>query len=125
MNHLSLTDNEQGLDALRSILHLYDFADLAVSRQQIEGIIGLSSRRTAARTGRGIGNAVCLGVEVELTFDESFYVGSGVYLLASVLERFLGLYTTINSFTRLVARTRQREGILKRWPPRAGDRPLL
>lgn len=125
LNHLSLSDNERGLEALRAILHLYDFADVAVTRQQIDGIAGMSSRRTTGRTGRGLGNAVCLGLEVELEFDESLYVGSGVFLFASVLERFLGLYTSINSFTRLVARVRQREGILKRWPPRAGDRTLL
>ncbi len=62
-----------------------------------------------------------MGVE----FDESNYVGSGAFLLASVLERFLALYTSINSFTRLVARTKQREDVLKRWPPRSGDRTLL
>ncbi|MHC5544114.1 type VI secretion system baseplate subunit TssF, partial [Singulisphaera rosea] len=83
------------------------------------------SRRVTGRTGRKIGGAVCVGVEVELEFDESQYVGGGVFLMASVLERFLGLYASINSFTRLVARTRQREGILKQWPPRAGERTLL
>src|SRR5581483_2472796 len=107
------------------ILRLYDFADAAATRQQIEGIVGMSTRPTAGRTGRGAGNAVCLGREVELVFDESKYVGSSVFLFASVLERFLGLYASINSFTRLVARTRQREGTLKRWPPRAGDRTLV
>ena len=53
------------------------------------------------------------------------YVGSGVYLFASVLERFLGLYSSLNSFTQLVARTRQRKEPLKRWPPRAGEQILL
>ena len=64
LNHLSLADNEQGLDALREILMIYDFADSAVTRQQIAGMTGVSSRRVAGRTGRKIGNAVCLGVEV-------------------------------------------------------------
>ena len=78
----------------------------------------MSSRR--ARPGR-VGGAACLGVEVTVEFDEAQFVGSGVLLLASVLERFLGMYASINSFTRLVATTRQREGVLKRWPPRAGE----
>lgn len=125
LNHLSLGDREHGLDSLREILRLYDFADSAVTRQQIDGIVALSSRRAAGRTGRGIGNAVCLGLEVTIEFDESSYVGSGVFLFASVLERFLGMYASINSFTQLVARTKQREGTLRRWPPRAGDRTLL
>jgi type VI secretion system protein ImpG len=125
LNHLSLVDSDEGLDALRELLRVYDFTDSAVTRQQIAGITGVSSRRVAGRTGRKVGNVVCLGVEVDLTFDDSNYVGSGAFLLASVLERFLGLYVSINSFSQLVARTRQREGILRKWPPRAGERTLL
>jgi type VI secretion system protein ImpG len=62
---------------------------------------------------------------VSVEFDEEKYVGTGLYLFASVLERFLGLYASVNSFSQLVARVRQKEGVLKRWPPRAGDQPLL
>jgi type VI secretion system protein ImpG len=40
-----------------------------------------------------------------------------------VLERFLGLYSAINSFSRLTARTRK--GVLKQWQPRAGEQILL
>ena len=36
-------------------------------------------------------------------FDEEKYVGSGVFLFASVLEKFLGLYASLNSFTQLIA----------------------
>jgi type VI secretion system protein ImpG len=126
LNHLSLAGSADGLEALRSVLTLHDPADSAVSRQQIAGISKISSRRVAGRVpGGGPGGAVCLGQEIAVEFDESHFVGSGSLLLAAVLERFLGSYATINSFTRLVARTRQREGILKRWPPRAGDRTLL
>ena len=53
------------------------------------------------------------------------YVGTGVFLVASVLDRFLGLYAAVNSFTQLVARAKQGEEILKKWPPRAGELPLL
>jgi type VI secretion system protein ImpG len=125
LNHLSLAGTGEGLEALREVLRMNDLADTLVTRQQIQGIVGLSSRRAAGRTGRAIGNAVCLGLEVTIEFDEASYVGSGLFLLAGVLERFLGLYTTINSFSQLVARSRQREGIIKRWPPRSGERTLL
>ena len=125
LNHLSLAHGEAGVDALREVLKVYDFADSAVTRQQIAGVTGVSSRRTPGRTGSKVGNAVALGLEVTVEFDETHYVGTSAFLLASVLERFLGLYASINSFTQLVARTRQREGILKRWPPRAGERTLL
>jgi type VI secretion system protein ImpG len=65
------------------------------------------------------------GIEVNLELDEAKYAGSGVFLFASILERFLGLYASLNSFTQTVARVRQREGVLKRWPPRAGEMTLV
>ena len=47
------------------------------------------------------------------------------FLLASVLERFLGLYASINSFSQLVLSTQQREDVVKTWPPRAGEQIVL
>jgi type VI secretion system protein ImpG len=37
-----------------------------------------------------------------------------------VLERFLGLYCSINSFTRLTITSVQREKPLASWKPRSG-----
>jgi len=123
LNHLSLT--EGGPEPLKEILKLYDFADSAVIRQQIAGITKLSSRRVVRRPESFPWNGFCRGTEVTIEFDEDKYVGTGVFLFASVLEKFLGLYASLNSFTQLVATTRQREEPLKRWPPRAGERILL
>lgn len=132
LNHLSLTDGNEGLLALQEILRLYDFSDsrvdsrlAAISRQFIDGITGLKSRRIVGRTGGPVSSGFCRGVEVSLTFDEQKYVGMSVYLFAAVLERFLALYVNLNSFTQLVARTQQGETDFKRWPPRAGEQPLL
>jgi type VI secretion system protein ImpG len=65
------------------------------------------------------------GTEIELEFDENQYVGSGVYLMACVLDRFFGLYCTANSYTRLSVRTQQREDWLVRFAPRSGSLPLV
>jgi type VI secretion system protein ImpG len=133
LNHLSLSDPIEGRQALQEILRLYDFSDpeagqqlAEVTRQVIEGITSVSSRRVVGRVGPAeVASGFCRGVEVAIEFDERQYVGTGVFLFASVLERFLGLYASINSFTQLIATIQQREGILKKWPPRAGDRQLL
>jgi len=131
LNHLSLSDSVEGLDALKEILRLYDFSDnktdahlAAVNRMLIEGIVGLSSRQVVGRVGPAAAGGFGLGVEITAV-DEENYVGTGVFLVASVLERFLGQYTSINSFTQLVAKTKQREEPLKKWPPRAGELPLI
>jgi type VI secretion system protein ImpG len=139
VNHLSLSDESSSsspaagrdpsvapaLDALREILKLYDFVDSPVTRQRIAGLIGLRTRRSVRRIGKGVNAGFARGTEAELLFDPDMYAGSSVFLFASVLESFLGLYASLNSFTQVVARVRLREGVLKRWPPRAGELRLL
>jgi type VI secretion system protein ImpG len=123
LNYLSLC--EGGRDALQEILKLYDLADSSATRQQIAGITQMSSRQVVGRPASMPWNGFCRGLEVTLEFDEEKFVGSGVFLFASVLEKFLGLYTSLNSFTQLIATSKQREQPLKRWPPRAGEQILL
>lgn len=126
LNHLSLVENNQGSpEALREILMLYDFLDLAATRKQIQGIEHVSSRRVVRQTGNRIGAGFVRGLETTVQFDEEQYTGSGVFLFACVLERFLGLYASVNSFNQFVARTKQREQELKRWAPRAGEQLVL
>jgi type VI secretion system protein ImpG len=125
LNHLSLTAPDAS--PLREMLLLYDFKDSAETRFLIDGIVGMSARPGAARVrGSAEGHWVlCRGLDVTITFDESKFSGNGVFLMASVLERFLGLYASVNSFTRLTASIKGRTGALKTWPARAGDRILL
>jgi type VI secretion system protein ImpG len=132
LNHLSLTDANEGRAALQEVLRLYDFSDPEAGHQRaevhallIDGLLGVSSRRVVGRVGEAAAAGFCRGVEVTVELDEEKYVGTGAYLFAAVLERFLGLYATINSFTQLVAKAKQGERVIKRWPPRAGDKPLL
>ena len=42
-----------------------------------------------------------------------------------LLEHFLAQYVSMNSFSQLAVRTRQRKEILKEWAPRSGNRILL
>jgi type VI secretion system protein ImpG len=132
LNHLSISDDTAGRDVLREMLRLYDFTDpeadrraASVARQAIEGIEAVRSRRVVGRVATKQGPAFVRGVEVTIDFDESKYLGTGLYLFASVLERFLGRLASINAFSQLVARTRRGEAVLKRWPPRSGAQPLV
>ena len=50
----------------------------------------------------------------------------GVWVLfASVLEHFLGLSASLNSFTQLAVTTPQRKEALHEWQPRAGRKILV
>ncbi|NZA28605.1 type VI secretion system baseplate subunit TssF [Luteimonas sp. SJ-92] len=123
LNHLSIVDG--GREALLEILSLYNYADSASLRKQIAGIVEVGGRPSVTRVGRAPRQAFVRGTDVELTFDENQYVGGGVYLLARVLDVFFGLYCTANSYTRLSVRSRQREGVLAGFAPRAGAMPLV
>src|SRR5262249_37675324 len=97
----------------------------AVTRQVIDGILGVSTRRVVGRTGSPTSSGFSRGIEVTIEFDEQKYVGTGVFLFACVLERFLGLYASVNSFSQLIGKTKQGEGYLKKWRPRAAELQLL
>ena len=107
LNHLSLAEDAQGRQALQEILRLYDPSDgaggetlSAVNRQIIDGIASVSSRRVVGWIEAPEASGFCRGVEITVDLDEKKYVGTGAFLFASVLERFLGLYVSINSFTQ-------------------------
>lgn len=125
LNHLSITDAKEGAEALREILKLYDYASSRSTQQHIEGIASVTSRRAVAPITDKMAQGFCRGVELTIEFDDDKFAGGGPFLFASVLEHFLGLYASINSATRLVARSRQREGYWKRWPFRSGEKTLL
>jgi type VI secretion system protein ImpG len=123
LNYLSLV--EEGQEALQEILRLYNFSGSSYVDRQIDGIKSLSSRRHFGRVISEHGIHFVRGTRVALELDEDQFVGGGVYLFAQVIEYFLGLYVSMNSFSQLEARTQQRKGVLKEWPPRAGHRILL
>lgn len=128
LNHLSLLDlggRGNGADALKETLRLYDIRETDATRKTIDAIKSIAHRRGIARVPFLGGDAICHGIDVEMEFDRSGLPGGGIYLLAAVLERFLGISCSINAFTRLTARATNQEDIVKTWPPRAGDRILV
>ncbi len=126
LNHLSLVEEADAAHALREILTLYNFNDRQEMHTLIESIVKVNSQRVIRRVGQRSGG-FGQGVQVEIDFDESNLAGQGAYLFASVIDRFLALYVSINSFTELVARSRQRIGQEDpwKWPKRTGHRVLV
>jgi type VI secretion system protein ImpG len=123
LNYLSLI--EEGRDALQEILKLYNFTENVYTAKMIDGITAVKSSRQFARVISENGISFARGVHTELTIDEEQFVGGGVFLFASVLEHFLGLYATLNSFHQLAVRSKQRKEVLREWLPKAGQRILM
>ena len=132
LNYLSLTDSdeEHGAAGLRQILSLYGDRSDPTIRRQVSGLLSIESKPAIRKIdfGRIVSTPTPItfgrGLELTLSFDESAFAGSGVFLLGAVLEQFFARYVSINSFTETVIKTTER-GEIKRWPPRVGNRHIL
>lgn len=119
LNHLSLSGN--GLNAFQEMLALYDLPQTASSRRQIEGLLGIERHdRTLWLSGKPFACFV-RGQEVRLTIDESSFVGSGLDVFVRCIDRFLGLYVSLNSFSQLVVISNRTGEELIRCAPRNGE----
>jgi len=130
LGHLSVVGGETAADALREVLRLYDCRDSAESRAAIQSLLNVTSQpgtaRISQRGGPGLRNGgFCRGLDVTLTFDEQVWTTGGIFVLASVLDRFLALHATVNSFVRTRAILRGRAGAVASWPARTGSQVLL
>jgi type VI secretion system protein ImpG len=47
-----------------------------------------------------------------------------LFLFGSVLDHFLGLYASLNTFTQIVIKEALK-GEVYQWPPRIGEHPLI
>ena len=133
LNHLSLAGrNNLGRQALCEYLALYDFGDSAsgatvsLNQEVINGILSIKSDRLVELLRpTEMDGGFARGLKVTLELDEDKFVGIGSYLFASIMDHFLGLYTSVNSFTKLEHRTRQSGAVIKSWPVRNGVQQLI
>ncbi len=125
LNHLSLVDDQQGATALRELLTLYDFRGDEITTNSVAGLLNVSSYPILGRVPGDFSGAMCRGVQVKVDFDESKYSAGNLFLFASILDRFFSLYCNINSFTQTVAISNRRQGVMHRWPARAGLQKIL
>ncbi|QDV86143.1 type VI secretion system baseplate subunit TssF [Stieleria sp.] len=126
LGHVSLFDADEGATALREILGLYDFIGKGDSQQRIDSIRSVKCRPGVARCQNPSGGStLCRGLDLDILIDEERLSSGGAYLLGMVLERFLSLYASINSFTRTSLRSSLREQEVARWPARSGRQTFL
>ncbi|MFM2065537.1 MAG: hypothetical protein RLZZ584_446 [Pseudomonadota bacterium] len=121
LNHGSLVDAPDGVDALRAMLLLF-CGQSSHELAQIRGLRSLRARPGSARIGSEGWRGHCRGTDVELEFDDDAFVGASPLLLSGVLAHFFALYTTLNSFVRLGVR--RRNEVWHQWPPITGYQPL-
>lgn len=123
LNHLSLSG--PGIDALKEMLNLYDLPRDPINRRQVGGLIKVEFAATMEwMSGKPFASFV-RGTQIRLTVDEDAYVGIGLGLFVTVLDRFFALYAHVNSFTQLIVVSSRTQQVLYTCPPRTGELPLL
>lgn len=125
LNYLSITGGDSATNSLKEIFRLYDFKESMATRALIESVVAVEARSISAPLNIDGRATMCRGVEVEIELDESLLSGNSSFLYASVLEQFFSLYCSINSFSRVLVTLKNKEGYLKKCPPRAGEKILL
>jgi type VI secretion system protein ImpG len=125
LNHLSLANAQDGLDAapLRQLLQLYGDLGSAALRREIDGVRSVASASVTRRLPFDGPASFARGLELTLDCDEAYFEGGSAFLLGAVLERFLARLVGLNSFTETVLKTPQR-GEIMRWPARLGQRSI-
>lgn len=123
LNHLSLEG--PGPEAMQEMLQLYNFAESTHITRQIQGIRSVASEPHMARVCSIHGVGFARGKLVKLNIDEEAFTGSGVFLFATIMDRFLAMYVSLNSFSQLELRTLQRKEALGKWLARSGKKTLL
>ena len=113
---------------LRALLGLYVFSERqeqgqeVANRRRVEGIQEVTATRETRLVGRG---SVLRGQQIRIKCRSDFFAGIGdMYLFGCVLDRFIGDYAGINSYTRVELEDAF-TGAVFTWPPRLGLQPLL
>ncbi|MBE03096.1 type VI secretion system baseplate subunit TssF [Marinobacter lutaoensis] len=123
LNYLSMLD----VDALRTVLRVYDFRALVdrqaerIAQQRLAAINAIETR-PVDRMIRGL---PVRGIRSELYLDQQGFASEGdLYLFGTVLSRFFALYASINAFHQLdVVNTDNQERYT--WTLQQGQQPLM
>jgi type VI secretion system protein ImpG len=122
LNYHSLVSGTTGHKQLQEMLRLFA-SDSTREQDQIRGIKSIQARSVTAHVGTDAWRGYCRGTEVSIEFDAHAFVGGSPLLMGAVLARFFAMYTSVNSFVRLVVR--RGDEIWKQWEPMTGCQQLL
>ncbi len=125
LNQISLSNSPGSLEAFKSLMRVYAQFGSPSDSPEVESLVKMSCDYTVQRMGTDAWRNFIRGISITLTFDERYTGGTSIFLFASILNQFFGLYVSLNSFTKLSIQKYNQEGIWKEWAPIAGGQPLL
>lgn len=125
LNHLGVTGGPDAARALREMLRLHDLRDTAETRLALDGIVAVQAVPGMARLPGVHPGRFARGLDLQISFEPQAWTAGGLFVLASVLERFFALQVSVNSFVRTTVTLRGRGDNVAQWPARSGTRVLL
>ena len=122
LNYLSIAH----ADNLKELLNLYIFPEgrdrtkIAANSKRVEGILGIQ----VTPVDRLVAGYMMRGQRITIKLRKDSFASLGdMFLFGSVLDYFLGVYSSMNCFTQVLVEE-SITGETYSWPPRIGDRPL-
>lgn len=128
ISHLSLNYiSISSADNFQQILNLYNLksikgrASFLANQKRIQGIHNL----TTSPSDRLVQGVLMRGRKLEVEIKSENFSGAGdMFLFCSVLDYFLGIYASLNSFTHFIVFDLS-TGEKFKWPARMGERILI
>lgn len=123
LNYISLAN----VQALTGILGLYNFQSLydrqaaRANERRLEGI-----REVQSRVEDLLFHGIPIrGTATNIELMEDHFAGEGdMFLFSNILNEFLSLYASLNTFSRLTVKGKK-EGEIYQWPPKIGHQIIL
>lgn len=120
-----LSATSDGTRTLRDILSLHDADDNATTRALISAIDDVQFNGVMLPLRCHGRVALCRGIDICITFNDSRLAGTSLTLYGMVLEHFLAQSVNLNGFVRVSLKRKDQTAIIRRGQPRTGTRPLL
>jgi type VI secretion system protein ImpG len=122
-NTLLLSDD--GIEALKAILSLYDPLGQPINQRIRDGLIAIRWMSVLDFPDPEQSDYLTRGAAITLEVDDDCFVDVGLQLFADLLDRLFALCAHVNSFTQLTLVSARTGGVLVTCAPRMGSHHLL
>lgn len=121
------SENDTAINLLKERLYLYAKTTAYEKRSHalIDALKSIETQPITRRASQHVWKGLLSGIEVTLSCNANPYNGSAHFLLASILQKYITLSISINSFAEFVLKGKNYEGEWMRWPAFNGIKPLL
>ena len=111
--------------ALKDILRQHVGPSSTLGHRAIDGILAIDPRPLVRWHGEPGRRGYVQGVEIDVTLDHTRFEDTSAVLFCTVLRHFFALYAAVNTVVQVRLRMPDVKGVLKEWPPLAGNQVLL